>query len=226
MTTALSRPRHSADAEGVTLVVLAKQPIPGRVKTRLSPPLTLEQAAEVAAAAIDDTIERVADLPAAARVLAYDGTRPPRSAAGYRLLPQIEGDLDERLAAIFDAHAGRPLLLIGMDTPQVDVATLAPAFGVWPDVDAWFGPATDGGWWALGMREARGDLIRGIPTSRADTGARQLRRLRDAGLRVGMLPPLTDVDEIDDAIAVAALIPRSRFAAAVNGALTLATVGA
>jgi glycosyltransferase A (GT-A) superfamily protein (DUF2064 family) len=212
---------------GTTLVVLAKEPIPGRVKTRLHPALTLEQAAQVAAAAIDDTIEAVAGLPVAERVLAYDGIHPPRSARGYRLLPQTDGPLDERLAAIFDAHAGRPLLLIGMDTPQVSVAALAPAFAAWPDdVDAWFGPAADGGWWALGLRKARGDLIRGIPCSRDDTGARQLARLRDAGLTVGLLPTLTDVDEIDDAITVAGLIPESRFAAAVNGALELARVGA
>ena len=203
-----------------TLVVLAKEPIPGRVKTRLHPPLTLAQAAQVAAAAIDDTIEAVAALPAAERVLAWDGVGVPLSARGYRVLPQIDGGLDERLAAIFDAHAGRPLLLIGMDTPQVDAAALAPAFVEWPDdVDAWFGPASDGGWWALGMREARGDLIRGIPTSRDDTGARQLTRLRDAGLRVGMLPTLTDVDGIDEAVAVADLIPRSRFAAVLANAL-------
>ena len=207
--------------------MLAKEPIPGRVKTRLHPPLTLEQAAQVAAAAIDDTIEAVAPLPVAERVLAYDGVRPPRSARGYRVLPQTSGPLDERLAAIFDAHAGRPLLLIGMDTPQVDVAALAPAFAAWPDdIDAWFGPAVDGGWWALGMREARGDLIRGIPCSRDDTGARQLVRLREAGLKVGMLPTLTDVDEIDDAITVAGLIPQSRFAATLNQALTTAAVGA
>ena len=201
------------------------------MKTRLHPPLTLEQAAHVAAAAIYDTIDAVAALPAAERVLAYDGVHVPRSARGYRVLPQTGGALDERLAAIFDAHAGRPLLLIGMDTPQVDVAALAPAFAAWPDdIDAWFGPASDGGWWALGLREARGDLLRGIPTSRDDTGARQLARLREAGLNVGMLPTLTDVDEIDDAITVAGLIPASRFAAvlhdALDDALTFAAAGA
>jgi uncharacterized protein len=212
---------------GTTLVVLAKEPLPGRVKTRLHPPLTLEQAAEVAAAAIDDTIEAVAALPAAERVLAYDGVHAPESARDYRVLPQSSGTLDERLADIFDAHAGRPLLLIGMDTPQLDAAMLAPAFDAWPaGIDAWFGPASDGGWWALGLRAARGDLIRGIPTSRDDTGARQLARLREAGLSVGLLPTLTDVDDIEAATRVAAGIPRSRFARVLNDALRAAAVGA
>ena len=212
---------------GTTLIVLAKEPIPGRVKTRLHPPLSLDQAAVLAAAALDDTLEAVAALPVAERVLAYDGARPPHAARGYRVLPQTDGTLDERLAAVFDAHAGQPVLLIGMDTPQLDATALAPAFAAWPDdLDAWFGPAADGGWWALGLREARGDLLRGIPTSRDDTGARQLARLRDAGLAVGMLPVLTDVDGIDDAVAVAGLIPRSRFAAALRSALALTAVGA
>ena len=66
-----------------------------------------------------------------------------------------------------------------MDTPQLTAAHLAPVLptGRRTTIDAWFGPATDGGFWALGMREPRGDLIRGVPMSRDDTGAQQLRRL-------------------------------------------------
>jgi uncharacterized protein len=207
---------------GTTLVVLAKEPVPGRVKTRLQPALSADQAAEVAAAAIDDTLAALATVPAAARVLAYDGVRVPEGARDYRLLPQVAGPLDERLAAVFDAHAGAPLMLVGMDTPQIEAALLAPAFPTWPDdVDAWIGLANDGGWWALGMREADGDLLRGVPTSRDDTGALQLARLRAFGLRVGILPPLTDVDEIDDALEVAALIPGSRFATTLERCLAV-----
>lgn len=193
-----------------TLVLIAKEPRPGRVKTRLHPPLTLEEAARLAAAAIDDTIAALAELPATERVLLYDGEAPPSAAREYRILPQVSGDLDERLAAAFDALSG-PVLLVGMDTPQLRAADLAPAFDPPGDVDAWFGPADDGGFWALGMREPRGDLIRGVPMSRADTGALQLARLHAAGLRVGMLPTLTDVDTVEDARRVAALAPDTAF---------------
>jgi glycosyltransferase A (GT-A) superfamily protein (DUF2064 family) len=190
-----------------TLIVIAKEPLPGRAKTRLHPPFTLEQAAHLAAAAIDDTLAAVADLPASRRILLFEGTHPPRSAHGYEVMPQASGELDERLAAAFDAVDG-PVVLIGMDTPQLRAADLAPAFE--GSEDAWFGPADDGGFWALGLREPRGDLIRGVPMSRDDTGALQLARLN--GLRVGMLRVLTDVDTYDDALRVAAAAPATSFA--------------
>lgn len=201
-------------------MLLAKEPIPGRVKTRLHPPLSLEQAADLASAAIQDTLEALREVPAADRILAYDGATAPADTEDYEILPQVEGALDERLAAIFDARSRGPLLLVGMDTPQLRASDLAPAFGDWPEeIDAWFGPAADGGWWALGMREPRGDLIRGIPTSRDDTGERQLARLRAAGLRVGLLPELVDVDDIQSALEVAEVAPDGRFAAALDRAL-------
>jgi len=199
-----------------TLVVIAKEPLPGKAKTRLHPPLTLAQAAALAAASIDDTIAGVAGLPTTRRVLFYEGSRVPESARGYDVIAQPEGTLDERLAALFD-EAVDPMVLIGMDTPQVTAQHLAPAFSGWPaSVDVWFGPSVDGGFWALGMREPRGDLIRGVPMSQTDTGAIQRDRLISAGLRVGMLPTLSDVDTIEDARTVARLAPRTGFAAMLN----------
>ena len=206
-----------------TLIVIAKECLPGRVKTRLHPPLSLDQAAQLAAASLDDTFAAVAALPATRRVLAFDGRIVPTAAEDYDVVPQVSGGLDNRLAAVFDG-CNEPAVLIGMDTPQVTAALLAPVFSAWPDdVDAWFGPAADGGFWALGLRDPDGDLIRGVPMSRPDTGARQLARLRAAGLRVRILPTLTDVDHIEDAFTVAALAPRGRFAATLAGfgALTL-----
>lgn len=192
------------------LVVIAKEPLPGRAKTRLHPPLSLQQAAQVAAAAIDDTLRAMASVPATRRILLFEGSIAPAASDGYEIVPQVDGGLDERLAAIFDA-VDEPMLLVGMDTPQVTAENVAPAFATW-EVDAWFGPATDGGFWALGLREPRGDLIRGVPMSTDRTGGIQLERLRSAGLTVGMLAALDDVDTIDDARTVAALAPATRFA--------------
>ncbi|WP_285062692.1 DUF2064 domain-containing protein [Frigoribacterium sp. ME-P-080] len=201
-----------------TLVVIAKETIPGKVKTRLHPPLSLEQAADVAAAAIQDTLDVVRRLPATRRVLLFDGNRRPVGSEDFDVIPQIGGDLDARLGALFDEVDGKTVL-IGMDTPQVTVEALAPVFDAWTDdVDAWFGPANDGGFWALGLSRPTGDLLRGVPMSRDDTGAHQLRRLADAGLTVRMLPELVDVDTIDDARLVAASAPHSRFAAALRHA--------
>jgi glycosyltransferase A (GT-A) superfamily protein (DUF2064 family) len=194
-----------------TLVIIAKECLPGRVKTRLHPDVSYAQAAELAAASLADTLAVGSELPAERRVLAFDGVVAPPNAEHYELIPQIGGGLDERLAAVFDAATG-PTILVGMDTPQLRVAHLADLFP-WPDdADFVFGPAHDGGFWCLGMREPRGELIRGVPMSHDDTGAQQLARLTATGGAIRMLPPLTDIDTIVEARAVAALAPESRFA--------------
>ena len=195
-----------------TLIVIAKECIPGRVKTRLHPPLTLEQAAILAAASLADTFKAVSSLPATRRILVFDGNLLPPGSESYELIQQVSGELDMRLGAIFDECSG-PTVLIGMDTPQLTADLLAPIFDEWPtDVDAWLGLANDGGYWTIAMANPDGSLIRGVPMSRNDTGCLQLERLEAAGLRVHRLPELIDVDTIDDARAVAALNPHTQFA--------------
>ncbi|MCF3121074.1 DUF2064 domain-containing protein [Streptomyces arenae] len=208
-----------------TLLVIAKEPVPGRVKTRLTPPYTSGEAAELAAAALADTLDVVRAAPARRRVLVLDGRPGPWLPPGIDVVPQCSGGLDERLAAAFAACTG-PALLVGMDTPQITLSLLAPALdaGAWRDADAWFGPAVDGGFWALGLAEPAPELLRGVPMSRADTGALQRARLVAAGLRVRELPRLRDVDTAADAGLVAAEAPGSRFAAAL-ARLTAASVG-
>lgn len=198
----------------VTVAVVAKECLPGRVKTRLTPALSPEGAARVASASLGDTLATVQSLPAARRVLFFDGDVVPAEADGFDVLHQPGGGLDERLGFLFDAVDG-PLLLVGMDTPQVSAEALAPVFDD-PDRDGWFGPAEDGGFWSLYLREPDGDLLRGVPMSQDDTGAVQFARLTDAGLDVGTLDELLDVDTIADAERVAAVAPDSRFAAALH----------
>lgn len=192
-----------------TLLVIAKEPRPGRVKTRLTPPFTPRQAAELAEAALADTLAAVADAPAARRVLVLDGSPGPWLPPGFDVVPQGAGGLDERLADAFAGCTG-PALLIGMDTPQVTPALLSVEF---TGCDAYFGPAEDGGFWALGLAVPAPELLRGVPMSTAETGAVQRARLVAAGLRVRDLPRLRDVDTAADARAVAAAAPRGRFAA-------------
>ncbi len=195
-----------------TLLVLAKEPVPGRVKTRLVPPCTPEEAAAVADAALRDTLAAVLAVPGVRPLLVLDGTPPGWLPDGLPVVAQVPGGLDVRLAAAFVAAAGEPALLVGMDTPQVTAELLASAVGLLGSRDAVFGPAADGGWWALGLARPEPALLRGIPTSRADTGALQRARLVGAGLAVADLPVLRDVDTAEDAEAVAALAPWSAFA--------------
>lgn len=205
-------PRGGSDGGGIgadtTLLVIAKSPDPGRVKTRLTPPLTPEQAAGIAEAALADTLDAVRLAPALRRVLVLDG--PPRAwfPADIDVVPQCGGGLDERLAAAFAACTG-PALLIGMDTPQVTPDLLAVD---WTAADAWFGAAADGGFWALGLRDPDPDLLRGVPMSVPHTGRAQYERLVAAGLTVRHLPVLNDIDTADDLAEVARSAPHTRTA--------------
>ncbi|MCY0928595.1 DUF2064 domain-containing protein [Streptomyces sp. H27-H1] len=192
-----------------TLLVIAKEPVPGRVKTRLTPPYTPAEAAELAEASLADTLAAVAAAPARRRVLVLQGRPGPWLPPGFEVVPQCAGTLDLRLAAAFAGCTG-PALLIGMDTPQVTPELLDVD---WSAHDAWFGPAVDGGFWALGLAAPDPALLRGVPMSVPGTGAVQYERLRAAGLRTGRLPVLRDVDTAEDARLVAAEAPAGAFAA-------------
>jgi hypothetical protein len=198
----------------VAFIVLAKAPEPGRSKTRLSPPCTPEQAAELAAAALVDTLAAADAAATGRRVVALDGDRAGLVPAGWEVIAQRGRGLDERIASAFE-DVGGPALLVGMDTPQVEPALLFASARALLErgVDAVLGPAIDGGYWAIGMREPGPAAVVGVPMSSATTGAAQLARLGALGLRVRTLPVQRDVDTIADARAVAAAAPRTRFAA-------------
>jgi rSAM/selenodomain-associated transferase 1 len=209
-------------AAATTLIVIAKAPVAGRSKTRLCPPCTPQQAADLAEAALADTLHAVLATPAGRRVLVLEGTPGAWLPDGFEVLPQRGDGLDERLAAAFADVAGSdapgpldpPALLVGMDTPQVTPGMLADAAAALhaPGVDAVLGHAPDGGYWAIGLRVQDPRLFVGVPMSTESTGYDQEARLREHGLSVALLPELRDVDRIQDAHAVAALVPESRFA--------------
>lgn len=200
------------------LLVIAKAPVPGRSKTRLTPPCTPEEAAMLAGAALRDTLDAVAATPARRRVCVLDGEAGPWLPSGFEVLAQRGDGLDERLAHAF-ADVGGPALLIGMDTPQVTPSLLRSATRQLsrPGVEAVLGAAPDGGYWALGLREPDPALLYGVPMSSPLTCAHQRERLLAHGLRVIDLPALRDVDDIADARAVARLAPEGRFARALAG---------
>jgi glycosyltransferase A (GT-A) superfamily protein (DUF2064 family) len=193
----------------LTLVVIAKEPVPGLVKTRLTPPCTPSAAARIAEASLADTLDVVAATPAKRRVLALAG-RPGRWLPdGFDVVPQVSGTLDVRIAGVLAAVRG-PMVLVGMDTPQVTPdLLLACDFAAH---EAWLGRAEDGGFWALGLARPAPELVRGVPMSVPHTYAAQLERLEKAGLSVGQLPVLRDVDTWPDALAVADLAPATAFA--------------
>lgn len=197
------------------IVVIAKEPVAGFVKTRLMPRYSPREAALLARAALDDTLRAVRRTPVARRVVALAGNPGPWLPIGIEVIAQRGGGLDERIAAAMaEAYAGlaSPVLLIGMDTPQVTPELLTKAARKLGGTDAVLGPARDGGFWLLGLRRPDPELVLGVPMSTAHTGQAQLDRLRRAGLEVASLPVLTDVDEPGDALRVAEEAPASRFA--------------
>lgn len=207
----------------VALVVIAKSPEPGRSKTRLCPPFTPEQAAILAEAALRDTLAAVAAAPARRRVLALDGKPGPWLPRGFAVVEQRGDGLGERLGHALE-EAGGPGLVVGMDTPQLSPALLARAARALrrPRADAVLGPALDGGYWTIGLREPDPAVFEGVPMSSDRTCEAQRRRLAELGLRVAALPRMRDVDTIDDAHAVARACPGSAFAAAVAAQLRAA----
>lgn len=198
------------------VVVISKAPVPGAVKTRLCPPYTLDQAADLAAAALADVMAAASAVPVPRRVLLLAGylAAPP----GWEVVKQRGHGLADRLAHGY-ADIGRSTLIIAGDAPQVAPAMLTQAAQCLDDdpVDAVLGLTPDGGFWALGLRDpSHGRLLRTIAMSAATTGPDTLAALRRAGLRVALLPQLRDVDTPADAAAVAAAHPGTRFAAALR----------
>jgi rSAM/selenodomain-associated transferase 1 len=195
------------------LLVIAKEPVPGRVKTRLTPPCTPEQAATLALAALRDTLDAARLARAGRRVLVLDGEPGPWVPDGFEVIPQRGDGLAERLAAAFE-DAGEPAFLVGMDTPQLTSELLDAGLHAIAHRDAAFGAALDGGYWGIGLRRPDPNVFAGVPMSADNTGAVQRARLAILGLNTQVLPPLRDIDTFEDAAAVAAAAPTGRFAAA------------
>ncbi|MEE2854273.1 MAG: DUF2064 domain-containing protein [Actinomycetota bacterium] len=213
----------------VTLLVVAKAPEPGRAKTRLAATVGDRVAAEIAAAALLDTLDAVAAAPVAARVAALTGDLDAavnaaeirQRLASFTVIPQRGDDFADRLAnAHTDAAGGLPVLQIGMDTPQVSADLLTACARRLLDAPAVLGPARDGGWWVLGVADpATAQCLRTVPMSVPDTGDLTLKALRDNGIDVVTLETLADVDFVDDVAAVRdACGPASRFAGVTRAA--------
>lgn len=216
----------------VTVLVVAKAPEPGLAKTRLAATVGNRVAAEIAAAALLDTLDAVAAAPVAARVIALTGNLDNAAGAAeirellgaFTVVEQRGDDFADRLAnAHADAaSAGYPVLQIGMDTPQVTAELLSVCARRLLETPAVLGMAQDGGWWILGVRDpADAQCLRGVPMSQSDTGDLTRKALQDNGLDVALVQELADIDVIADIAGVRpACGHSSRFARATEGVAT------
>lgn len=210
----------------VTALIVAKAPVPGLAKTRLAAALGDRVAAGIAAAALLDTLDAVADTHLAAKVVAMTGDLASacqseairERLSGFTVVEQRGDSFADRLA---NAHADAasaagpmPVLQIGMDTPQVTAELLTRCARALLGAHAVVGPARDGGWWLLGVADAAtAECLRLVPMSRPDTGALTYAALLQTGSPVIVLEELADVDTVADISVVRAdCRPSGRFA--------------
>lgn len=204
------------------LAVMAKAPEAGAVKTRLCPPCSPAQAAQIAEASLSDTLDTITNVDGAHPVLVLDGTPGAWLPDGIEVVPQRDGDFGARLAgAVVDI--GGPVVVIGMDTPQVTPLDLKAVIDELrrPDIDAVIGPAEDGGYWVIGFERPEPAAFDGVTMSTASTYQQQVERLDQLELRVATTRSLRDVDTFDDAISVARECHGGQFAPAVRRIATV-----
>ena len=207
-------------------LVVAKAPVPGEAKTRLGADIGDEAAAELAAAALLDTLAACEDAFPGRCHLALTGDlgRAARAAElrtatrSWHVFEQVGITFGARLAhahlTVADACMAS-VVQVGMDTPQVTPALLADAAERLQPGRGVLGPAHDGGWWLLGLsRPESAQVLAGIPMSTPRTAFDTRRALIGWGVRVATAPVLRDVDTITDAASVADEAPATRFAEA------------
>ncbi|MDX2455392.1 TIGR04282 family arsenosugar biosynthesis glycosyltransferase [Desulfosarcina sp.] len=197
--------------EKMLLVVVAKAPVPGTVKTRLVPHLSPKEATDLYRCFLKDRITTIQSLTGAALAIAYTPTDArdvftPFCENGLRLFPQKGKHLGERLNNIFVeklADDFDAVCIIDSDTPDLPVSTIKESFErlMSDQTDVVFGPCYDGGYYLVGMRRPHPELFANIPWSTDKVLADTLERARELGVRADLLQRWNDLDTIDDLIA-------------------------
>lgn len=201
-------PSHSVCADRI--VVMTRFPEPGRTKTRLVPALGANRAAALHRCLIIRTLDVARDMAEEHHCdveVRYAGGDETQFRAEFgrqvRYSPQSEGSLGERMnaaaAAAFSKGAKR-VVVIGTDCPGLDAEHLSQAFEQLTHRDVVIGPATDGGYYLLGMRRHLPTLFENIAWGTETVLRQTLERAAEAGVTVGQLPPLSDVDYAEDLI--------------------------
>jgi len=201
------------------LIVFAKAPIPGEVKTRLCPPLDPDEAASLHGTLVLDAVERAKGLPGASLYVAGapDLTHPffkvLEGRYGAKLLPQRGPDLGARMRwAMQDAfeQGAQEVLLTGTDLPTLPRADLVQALTLVKRHDVVLGPTADGGYYLIGLRKMVPALFEGIAWSTPSVFAETKNKIEQAGLSLGLLPECRDLDTLDDLKAFIALCGKDR----------------
>jgi rSAM/selenodomain-associated transferase 1 len=190
------------------LIVVAKEPQAGSTKTRLCPPLSGPEAAELYRCFLLDTLELMRRVASAQPIIAYlpleaEPFFRSLAPAGFDLVPQVGPDLGERLDHVLTQclQSGyRQAVVMDSDSPTLPLAYLERAFRHLddPTVDVVLGPCRDGGYYLIGLKAPCSALFRGIAMSTSTVAAETIERAQGQGLRVASLSPWRDVDTYGD----------------------------
>ncbi len=190
------------------LIIFAREPSPGQVKTRLCPPLSGEAAARLYRCLLEDILEETARVPGLTPALSFT----PDSAgtffqeltpAGFFIFPQEGADLGSRLIRAFDrgwAAGFKTILIRNSDSPDLPTKMVTDAVQVLESkqADLVLGPSPDGGYYLVGLKTPQPQLFEGIPWSTSSVLADTLARARQLPLTAHLLPPWPDIDTIAD----------------------------
>jgi rSAM/selenodomain-associated transferase 1 len=189
------------------LIVMAKRPFPGQTKTRLTPPLTPQQAADLYSCFLRDVLDIVRQVP---DIVPFIAASPPDTAPyfaqlapDFAFIPQIGPNLGKRLHFVMVQllQAGfKQVVAINSDSPDLPAAYLAQAFALLQQaaVDVVFGPCADGGYYLIGWKRPNPHLIHDVTMSTNHVLADSLAIAQAQGLQVALLPTWHDVDETAD----------------------------
>jgi len=180
--------------------IFVKPPEPGAVKTRLIPELGPERAAQLAEALLEDTVSMVRQLGWAECIIAATAFFERSYFQPDEVWLQSEGDLGERLEKILRLALKRSavVLAIGADSPGIPPAYLQSARQALAAADAVLGPASDGGFYLLGLKDCPVGVLDGILWSHSSTLAKTAARLEQFGMKTVMVEPWFDVDSHED----------------------------
>jgi rSAM/selenodomain-associated transferase 1 len=192
------------------LVVMAKAPVPGKVKTRLTPPFTPQEAVELYKCFLQDRVREMGRLSGIDLAVAYTpadarDTFVQLSGNGFQLFAQKGEDLGRRLNNVFIEKLGQDyaaVSIIDSDTPDLPCAIIEQSFQLlWAgETDTVFGPCDDGGYYLVGMRRPHPELFVDIPWSTAAVLDTTLLRAAELGIRTQLLPVWNDLDTFEDLI--------------------------
>lgn len=198
-------PRHERSAEAPMVLVFAKAPEPGRVKTRLAADLGEDKAARIYRQMGRQVVDQLRGGPFRLRVChtpphAESEVREWLGDEGLDFTPQASGDLGRRMhRALETALSEAPrACVVGTDAPDLDQVLVRNALALLADHDVVFGPARDGGYYLVGLRRPAPELFRHVPWSTDQVLEKSLEAAARAGLSVATLPMLSDVDRLED----------------------------